>query len=217
MRVPLLCTLRAGSPEDALFPGLDYNSQVLFSSRDGTARSNVTIDTVQNADEVNNRVETTFGIAGLPKNAWQLTFTESRLIFWSPFVAGLIGNKAKQKSGSASAGHLYYKSIAFIRISNPGNDYSYICVACIRMDGTFTNMMCIGDVPALRETAQLLARYLADYYKSAGNENDELSKQLDSLRGFEWNDMMAPNDLFNIPLFKHFTGDKVWNSRSSAI
>ena len=215
MRIPLLTTLRAGSTGDVLFPALDFNSQISFTPWDGTARSNVTLDNVLNRDEVNNRIETTFAIAELPKESWQLTFTESRLIFWSPYTIGMFGNKAKLKNGYATAGHLHFRNIALIRISNPKNDYSYLCVACVRTDKTFTNLMCIGEVAALRETAQLLARYLTDYHKSAGSESQELTGLIDSLRDFEWNSSMAPDDLFNVPLFQHFSGEYVPAARSS--
>ena len=213
MRVPLIKTMNANYQEDALFPALDSSGQIVFSDSDKSGRTSINVDSVEFCEQIGNRVDTLFFIKDLPKGAWQLTFTESRLVFQTPYVASLLGNKAKEKEGSVSAGHIYYKNVAGVRISNPRNDWPFLCVLCLRVDGTATNFLIKADKKELAQITQLLGQYIADFWNSLNVQNEDLTKELLRLKGFDWNSFTNKDQLINLC---HAPIKKIHNSLVSA-
>ena len=186
MRIPLIKTIKANTSEDALFPALDASARVAYSSRDGTARVTIRVDVVECFDQSNGRNETVFWLNDPPSGAWVLTLTESRLVFESPFTMKIFNKKLIEKSGIVSAGNISYKNIAGFRLCDATDRPGTLAVMCMHKDRTISNFVIKADAGTLKELAGLLSRFLADYWKNNGVEDDDVYDQLTTLKNHAW-------------------------------
>ncbi|MDR1634147.1 MAG: hypothetical protein LBS27_04350 [Bifidobacteriaceae bacterium] len=121
---------------------------------------------------------------------WEVSFTPSRLIVWSPLAVGLMG-KMKPKAGAASGGHVLYKwideftlgrtntgypGITFIFEANP-KDTRY------RLQLAELNFWNREDAV---QTSALLADRIGAYWRGQGVDTPELQAELDKLRNHDW-------------------------------
>jgi hypothetical protein len=197
MCVPLLKIMKANSTQDALFPAISGSSQISLSPGE-TVRGNVSVDSVECCDQVNGRIEIVFAISNLPANSWQLTFTESRLTFLTPYIGSLLGNKAKLKSGSVSGGHIFYQNIAGLRLGNPQNDWPFLCVVCGRMDGITTNFLIKAQRPALQAITQSLAQCISEYWTRQNFLNEDLRNEITKMAQYDWNHFSEKDEMINL-------------------
>ena len=198
MRVSLLKTMKTNYREDALFPALDGLGKIVFNGDENRNKTLINVDAIEFCEEINNRVNVLFYIKDLPKSAWELTFTEYRMTFWTSYVASLLGNKAKLKEGSVSAGHIKYGNVAGIRISNPQNDWPFICVFCLRADGTAENFLIKADRKILSQITQALAQHIESFWSQSNIQSAELAKELLNLKTFNWDIFSGKEHLINL-------------------
>ena len=101
--------LRAGDKK-YVYPKLDHAGRIIYTPEDGQ------VDTFI-IDEVVHFIPlefTKWGLGFSDKGKWELSFSDTRVTFWSRFLPLVFGSKPKQKSGWATAGQLPYKSISSI-------------------------------------------------------------------------------------------------------
>lgn len=135
MRVALVYTKDANTEENAIFPALDGNANIVFTEKDGEV-SKYTVDSVKCIDMIQGGgVEVRFALNGGGDKCWEVFVSDDRIAVRNPYTQGLFG-KAKVKSGKVSAGHLYFKSIVFLSTFFSAAGNPVLMCECYRKDDT---------------------------------------------------------------------------------
>ena len=144
MRVPILATLEKNSTGGKIFPTTDDQARIVLNDSDGEIKT-FSVDRVECRDMIpNHGSQITFWLDDIPSNSWNVTITESRLLFWNPYSKGMIG-KPKVKSGKASGGNLAFKSILKISTFYDRVGCKVLLLICERKDGTNTAVSIAAD------------------------------------------------------------------------
>lgn len=154
MRVPLIATLDANTSETRPFPALDSSSKLLFVSEDGSL-AEYSVETVNCVDFLSDgRTQISFWLKEARSMSWKIYITDRRIGVWNSFTQGVLG-KAKEKAGKASAGHIYFSSVANLSAfydKKTGNPVLLVC--CYRNDGTRTAItMQSPDIETMKQLA----------------------------------------------------------------
>jgi len=190
--------MNANYKEDELFPALNDSGQIVLNTSDRKEKGTISVDSIEYCELINNRIETLYSIKDAPEDAWELTLTASRIVFWSTYFSTLFSNRAKQQTISVSAGHIYYKNIAGLRLSNPESDWPFIGILIIRMDGTPAHFLIKADNDELAQITTTLGQCLAEFWKQAAVRSKILSKELLNLTEFDWHSCSSNDQLINL-------------------
>lgn len=135
MRVALVYTKNAGTEEDAIFPALDSNANIVFKDEDGEV-SAYTADVVKCLDIVQGGgTEVRFALNGGGDKCWEVFVTDDRIAVRNTYTQGLFG-KAKVKPGKVSVGHLHFKSIIYLSTFFSATGSPVLMCECYRKDNT---------------------------------------------------------------------------------
>ena len=172
MRVPLIGTLEANTAEVAAFPAMDSSARVQKISSDDANTTMIRLDNVACMDSDGGRQEKVFDFCGPGKNEWEVTFTDSRIIFWHPMAeTGLFRNKPKIKAGKATAGHLYYNSIGGLSTGYIDDDTPFFSCCCQRLDGALSHILMFSDIGTLGKAAKELHTRISAFLEKNGFSN----------------------------------------------
>ena len=172
MRVPLIGTLEANTAEVAAFPAMDSSAKVQKLALDGVNITVIRFDNVACLDSTGGRQEKVFDFSGPGKNEWEVTFTDSRIIFWHPMTPGLFSSKPKTKAGKATAGHLYYNSIGGISTGYIDDNTPFFSCTCQRFDGTLSHILMFSEIGTLEKAAKELHTRISAHLAKNGYSNN---------------------------------------------
>lgn len=179
------------------FPFTDASARIVFDEADGKNPVSFKVSSVNpihiSADE---SVLTEFngGFNTSRKLAWTVTFTDSRVLYWSPEVVGPFGGVKPGGGQAATSGHMRYGLITIIDAGNDplyaGNTEGRPEISIKSMHGgyssSFTQCFIEADAPVLRSMlAEFAKRYIA-YAKRRGALNTETKANLQKFAGFAW-------------------------------
>ena len=166
MRVPLIGTISADTPETAPFPEIDANARISYNEKDGESYDVFNIDNVvcmdnRTPDGKNGKC---FELESLALGKWTVACTNNRITFWSPLTAALFGNKGKEKPGKCSAGHLSYLQIGMLVTGYIDANTPFLAVTCNRVDGTYSSILMFSkDMGILRTLAMTIHSRLSEH------------------------------------------------------
>ena len=189
MRVPLIAALDANTPETRSFPATDASAGILFSKMDGRISEHY-VDKVDCRDFTPGaRSEIGFWLDGVKSLSWRVYVTDNRIIVWNACTKGLMG-KAKEKPGKASAGHLYYNTIANLSAFCDPSGVPVLIVSCFRQDGMKTAFSIVSpDVQAMRRLASELHdridAWIVNFGRKLDRANTTSDKQMKALDGWD--------------------------------
>lgn len=172
MRVPLIATLDANSTETRPFPALDGVGRIPFSNEDG-APITIKADSVECRDFLSmGKNEISFWLDGIPTGSWDIIVTNQRVVVYNKFSKGLIG-KPKEKTGKASAGHMYYGSVTNLSVFMDGS-IPVLLICCYRNDGTRTAFTIkSANTNSMKKLAAELHDHIDRWIISQGRKIDE--------------------------------------------
>ena len=169
MRVPLIGTLEANTAEVAAFPAMDSSARVQKTASDGVNTTMLRFDNVACIDSAGGRQEKVFDFCGPGKNEWEVTFTDSLIVFWHPMAdTGFFRNKPKIKVGRATAGHLYYNSIGGLSAGYIDDDTPFFSCCCQRLDGVLSHILMFSDIDILQIAAKELHTRISAFLEKNG-------------------------------------------------
>ena len=177
MRVCLLTNSVATAPGNIFWPKLDSDARIVPTPTDG-AFIKFQVQKVSYMDK-----EVGFMFKNPPANAWEVYLTDERVAFWSPYVLSMT-LKAKQKTGSASVGHLYYNKIYGFQMES-GRE-SYIDIMLLRADDALGRFRIEAAPDVLWNMANTFCDKLSVYWEKKQVVNAELSAELNKFRTFSW-------------------------------
>jgi len=159
MRIPLIGTISANTQETAPFPGIDATAKIAYNEKDGENHDAFHLDNVVCMDQhtPDGKNGKCFELESLASGKWTVVCTNNRITFWSPLVAGLFGNKGKEKAGKCSAGHLSYIQIGAVVTGYIDANTPFLAVTCNRADETHSSVLMFSrDMSVLKKLAMAL-------------------------------------------------------------
>ena len=162
MRIPLIGTKEANTPEDLVKPALDVSANIIFDEEDGVPSVHKA-HAIQCMDILTSgRSEVPFWLNGVYDN-WVVYVTDKRIAVRNTFSMALFG-KAKEKARKVSVGHIPYKAITNLAAIFDNNKIPILICATRRQDGTTSSFSIEGsDVDSLKELATDLYNHIEKY------------------------------------------------------
>jgi hypothetical protein len=149
------------------FPATDEHARIVLSPADGTAFPQIRVRAVYPIYvDWKRRIfapEFQAGIDAVRDMNWTITFTDERIILWSPFIMNARGEKGMVK-GRATGGHIKYLWLKEMIVSNEKRPYVFAINAGNSAKGE-DKTACFIEAPAdilslvVKQTAQMLLRY----------------------------------------------------------
>ena len=162
MRIPLIGTKDANSPENRVYPALDASAKIIFDEADGVPSIHK-VHAIKCMDMLpSGKSEIPFWLDGVYDN-WDVYVTNKRIAVHNTFTMALL-RKPKEKAGKASVGHIPYKSITKVAAIISNKNTPVLICASRRQDGTTSSFAIEGlDVDDLKKLAIDLYNHIDDY------------------------------------------------------
>jgi len=189
--------LSASKPGYGFRPDTDSQSRVLLQDDESDSSMSLQLRCINSAFQTRSKPGQWIGTfretmteAQHREANWEITFTPTRFIVWSPLSVGLMGGM-KAKPGSATGGHILYSwideillgtthsnlpGITFLFDANPQDAYYLIQLAEINFWNT-------DDAAKI---ATVLADRITEFWKKEDVDTPELAAELDKLRNYKW-------------------------------
>jgi len=164
MQMSLITDFKADSVGKESYPDLDAQARIAFNADyDGLGHEVFNVNEINCFDTSKGKMNHLFGLYGLSKGLWEVTFTDSRVTFWTPVLLSPFGKKPKTKTGKATAGHLLYHSIGALTTSVI-DSRPMVSFSCMREDGTRSDIAVEADALTIQrlvtEAHKRISRYL---------------------------------------------------------
>ena len=162
MRIPLIGTKEANTPENRVYPALDGAAKIVFDEADG-APSVHKVHAIKCMDSLpSGKSEFPFWLDGVYDN-WEVYVTDKRIAVRNTFTMALL-RKPKEKAGKVSAGHMPYKSITNLAAIFSNKNAPVLICASRRQDGTTSSFAIEGtDVDSIKKLAVDLYNHIDNY------------------------------------------------------
>lgn len=162
MRIPLIGTKDANSPENRVYPALDASAKIIFDEADGVPSIHK-VHAIKCMDSLlSGKSEFPFWLDGVYDN-WDVYVTDKRIAVRNTFTMALL-RKPKEKEGKVSVGHIPYKSITNLAAIISNKNTPVLICASRRQDGTTSSFAIEGsDVDSLKKLAVDLHNHIDNY------------------------------------------------------
>lgn len=169
MRIPLIGTKDASSPESRVYPALDSSARIVFDEADGMPSVH-TVHAIRCMDILpTGKSEFPFWLDGVYDN-WEVFVTNQRIAVRNPFTMSLF-RKPKEKAGKVSVGHIYYRSIMNLSAFFSDKNNPILICCCLRKDGTKSSFAIEGlNIEGLKNLAADLYNHIEAYINSTGRK-----------------------------------------------
>ena len=166
MRVPILAPLEKNDRGGKIFPATDADARICMTAADGPAPVTTAVDVVECRDMEATGNAVTFWLD--TAEDWQVTVTDSRILFWNPASKGLFG-KPKVKPGKASGGQMRFSAITNLSAFHDRSGRRVLLCICRRADRAKTAVSMVGDEQAMRTLFDALYAALDRYTLASGS------------------------------------------------
>lgn len=169
MRIPLIGTKDANTPENHVYPALDGSAKIVFYEADGEPSAHM-VRAIKCMDILpSGKTEIPFWLDGVYNN-WEVFVTNRRIAVRNPFIMSLF-RKPKEKAGKASVGHIPYGSIMNLAAIFSETNIPVLICASMRKDGTKSSFAIEGmSVESIKKLAIDLYNHIEAYIVSTGRK-----------------------------------------------
>ncbi len=191
MRVPLVFAHKAGEAARGPYPEIGQDCKVILTEQERKSAETFRVNTVECRDFLPNKTDIVFWMKVPVRNSWNITLTDSRIIFENQYSGGALG-KAKITAGNCTAGQLAFESISHLSAFYDNSGTPLLLCNCYRMDGTRSAVVMLTDnTYELKKILIGLQKRLVDYLHATGKRvtETEVSTQVMADLSRKWKNL----------------------------
>ena len=186
--ISLFDTLKSNKAEHNYEPATDSAAQIILAAGEST-ESEYSLPRVQALVPNGNKPYPCIN-PKLDQSVfqWKLSFTNQRIILWSPMTLGLL-DRPKRKPGAAFGGHIRYRWIDkfLIDTSNLSISLEFTRRSIVMGDEDYAVLLYFADSNQAKQFTTDLVKHLRQYQSENGGDMAKLEPKLSEIEGIDWN------------------------------